>query len=34
VDLVAEPVEPFENGVELPVIELIAVGRHTPILAV
>jgi len=34
VDLVAEPVEPLENGVELPVVEMLAVGRHTPILAV
>ena len=33
VNLVAEPVEPLENGVELPVVEEVAVGRHTPILA-
>lgn len=32
--LVTKPVEPVENGVELSVVELIAVGRHTPILAV
>ena len=33
VHLVAEPVEPLEDGVELPVVEVVAVGRHTPILA-
>ena len=33
VHLVTEPVEPLEDGVELPVVEVVAVGRHTPILA-
>jgi len=33
VDLVAEPVEPLEDGVELPVVERLPVGSHTPILA-
>ena len=33
VDLVAEPVEPLEDRVELAVVEVVAVDRHTPILA-
>ena len=33
VHLVTEPVESLEDGVELPVVEVVAVGRHTPILA-
>ena len=33
VHLVAKPVEPFEDGVELAVVEMLAVCGHTPILA-
>ena len=33
VHLVAEPVEPLEDGVELSVVEVVALDRHTPILA-
>jgi hypothetical protein len=32
VHLAAESVEPVENGIELPVVEMIAFGRHAPIL--